>query len=168
MTFVKRNLSSWLTVSLLDTAVKIIGALAQARATPEKGDSQCVAERPIVEYQRLVLTSFLRLSIGKYETESKVQTAYGAEIDIISFVLYLFTRGIFYQHRNTVCSKNHSCLNLPGFTCFCLVLLGLLDFVMSRLFLCDFNFQQYVFICSLDLLLLLCFRNISFSKLLPF
>ena len=72
MTFVKRNLTSWLTVSLLDTAVKIIGALAQARATPEKGDSQCVAERPIVEYQRLVLTSFLRLSIGKYETESKV------------------------------------------------------------------------------------------------
>ena len=63
MTFVKRNLTSWLTASLLDTAVKNIGAWAQARATPEKEDSQCVAERPIVEYQSLVLTSFLRLSI---------------------------------------------------------------------------------------------------------
>ena len=58
MTFVKRNIASLLTASLLDTAVKIICAQAQARATPEKGDSQRVAKWPIVEYQSLVLTSF--------------------------------------------------------------------------------------------------------------
>ena len=68
MTFIKRNLSSCLTASLLDTAVKNIGAWAQARATPEKGDSQCVAERPIVEYQSLVLNSFLRFTQAKRET----------------------------------------------------------------------------------------------------
>ena len=45
------------------TAVKNIGAWAQARAMPEKEDSQCIAERPIAEYQSLVLTSFLRFSI---------------------------------------------------------------------------------------------------------
>ena len=58
MTFVKGNLTSLLTASLLDTAVKNISARAQARAMPEKGNSQCIAERPIVEYQ----SSSLRLS----------------------------------------------------------------------------------------------------------
>ena len=58
MTFVKRNIAAYFTASLFDSAVKIICACAQARATPEKGDSQSVAKWPIVEYQSLVLISF--------------------------------------------------------------------------------------------------------------
>ena len=42
----------------------------------EKGDSQRVAEWPIVEYQSLVLTSFLRLSI----------------VDVVKSGLQLFVR----------------------------------------------------------------------------
>ena len=62
-TFVKRNIASYLTASLFDTAVKITRAWAQGPATPEKGDSQHVAKWPIIEYQSLVLISFFRLSI---------------------------------------------------------------------------------------------------------
>ena len=43
MNFVKRYIAPQLTASLFDTVVKIIRAWAQARATPEKGDSQRVA-----------------------------------------------------------------------------------------------------------------------------
>ena len=69
MTFVKRNIASQLTASFLDTAVKIICASSQARATPEKGDSQRVAKWPIVKYQSLVLNSFFRLSLMQHYFE---------------------------------------------------------------------------------------------------
>ena len=78
MTFGKRNIASYLTASLFDTAVEIICAWAQAHATSEKGDSQHVAKWPIIEYQSLVLTSFFQLSIIQILVifvETKVQSS---------------------------------------------------------------------------------------------
>ena len=40
----------------------LLFSIPQARATPEKEDSQRVAKWPIIEYQSLVLISFFRLS----------------------------------------------------------------------------------------------------------
>ena len=91
MTFVKRNLTSWLTASFLDTAVKNIGAWAQARATPEKGDSQRIAEWPIVEYQSLVLNSFLRLSIARLKKFPHAYI-YDLKSDIINSLYYMLNK----------------------------------------------------------------------------